>query len=99
MPGDALKRLGDLGVRLGVGRMDFDPGPLLALLVRDLAHVSVDLVDGQARPGVKVAAVLNLHRPLVAGSKLQVIQRVGPVAGVGVARQAQELDRRVNALV
>ena len=99
VPGDALKRLRNLGVGLGVGRVNFDPGPLLALLVRDLAHIGIDLVDRQARPGIKVAAVLNLNRPLVAGSELQIVQRIGPVAGIGVARQAQELDRRVDALV
>ena len=99
VPGDALQRLGDLDVGLGVGRVDFDPGSLLALLVGDLANVGVNLVDGQARPGVKVSAVLNLHRPLVAGSELQVIQRIGPVRGVGIARQTQEFDRRINAFV
>jgi hypothetical protein len=73
-----------------------DARSLLALLVGNLPDVSVDLFDSKARSGLKIPAVLDLGRPLIASGKLQVLERFHSVAGFGIAAQAQELDRFLN---
>ena len=50
MPSNPLNYLRDLQIALVVNRVNLDAGALLALLVRYLPHISVNLVDGQAGP-------------------------------------------------
>ena len=88
MAGNALNDLGDAQIAFIVDWVNLDAGTLLALLVGDLAHIGVNLVDGQAGAGFQVAAVLNLDRPLVARGKLQVAQGFGSVLAVGFTDQA-----------
>lgn len=99
MAGDALDDLGNLQVALVVDRVDLDPGALLALLVRDLPNIGVQLINRQARAGFNVATVLNFDLPLVASGKLQVLQPFLPVIAVGLANQLKELDRVLNARI
>jgi hypothetical protein len=50
--------------------MNLDAWASLALLVRDLSNVGINLVNRQAWSGFKVATVLDLGRPLIASGKL-----------------------------
>ena len=84
MPGHALNYLGNLVISKVVNRVNLDAWALLALLVRYLTDVRINLVDGQARTGFNVAAVLNLDRPLVASGKLNVVQRLRTIGAVSV---------------
>ena len=82
--GHALNHLGNLVVGKVVDGVNFNPWALLALLVCDLPNVRINFVDGQARTGFNVAAVLNLDRPLVASGKLNIVQRLRTVGAVSV---------------
>ena len=79
--------------------MHLNAGSLLALLVGHLAHVGINFVDGQARPGLKVPAVLNLHRPLVTSCKPNILQGFAAVGAVAVVHQLPKLNGFVNAWV
>ena len=57
-------------VRFVVCGVNFDAGTLLALLIGDLAAVSVQLVNRQDRARFKVAGVLQFNGPLVTIDKL-----------------------------
>ena len=63
---DAGQDVSDLGVGRRVHAVGLHSGTGLALLVAHLANETIQLVDGQARPRLKVAGVLHLNRPLVA---------------------------------
>ena len=74
MTGNAFDHLGNLQITFVVDGVNLDARALLALLILDLAAICVDLVDRQARAGFKVAAVLNLDRPLIARGKFQILK-------------------------
>ena len=63
---DAGQDVSNLGVGRRVHAVGLHAGAGLALLVAHLANEAVQLVDGQARPRLKVAGILHLNRPLVA---------------------------------
>ena len=67
---NARQYLRNLGIGLIVHAVDFDTWPLLSLLVSDLTHISINLVNGQTRTCFKITAILNLHGPLIACGKL-----------------------------
>ena len=77
--------------------MHLDARSLHTLLVGHLAHISINLVDGQARPCFKVPAVLDLHRPLIASRKTNILQCFAAVSAVAVVHQLPKLDGIVNA--
>ena len=97
--GDALDHFGNFQVAFIVDGVNLDAGALLALLVGDLAHIGVDLVDGQTGARFQVAAVLNLHWPLVATGKLQVAQRFSAVLRISFGNQSQKLNRITDAAI
>ena len=72
VPTDAGQNLSHFSVRLVVHAVDFDPWALLSLLVGHLAHISVNLIDGQAGSSLKITAVLYLYRPLVTRTEFKV---------------------------
>ena len=95
--GNAFQHLGNLVVCQVVYWMHFDAGALLALLVGHLTHISINFVDGQARPSLKIPAVLDLHRPLITCGKPYVLQCLAAVSAVTVVHQLPKLDGIVNA--
>ena len=99
MARDSFNHLGDFQIAFVVDWVNLDSGALLALLVAHLAHVGVNLIDRQARAGFDVAAVLNLHRPLVTSGKFQVLQRFLAVIRIGFTDQAQKLNGVLDAWV
>ena len=99
MAGDAFNHFSNFQVAFVVDGVNLDAGALLALLVGDLAHIGVDLVDGQTGARFQVAAVLNLDGPLIATGKLQVAQGFSAVLRIGFGNQSQKLNRITDAAI
>ncbi len=75
-------------IRRVVGRVHLDRRPVLAGVVDHLADEGRQAVDGQARPGVQLAALPHLGRPLLAQTReADVVERRRPV--LRLVRHAQ----------